>query len=63
MPIYLPAEYETIVAGTGDGFVSFTQKRLDGTELVMYLSLHQFETIFNHEKTIVREALDADVTS
>jgi hypothetical protein len=61
MPIYLPAEYETVVAGTGDGFVSFTQKRLDGEEMVMYLSLHQFETIFNHEKTIVREALDADV--
>ena len=61
MPIYLPAEYETIVAGTGDGFVSFTLKRLDGEEMVMYLSLHQFETIFNHEKTIVREALNSDV--
>ena len=62
MPIYLPAEYETTVAGTGDGFVSFTQKRLDGEELVMFLSLHQFETIFNHQKRIVNEALD-DVTS
>lgn len=62
MPIYLPAEYETTVAGTGDGFVSFTQKRLDGVELVMFLSLHQFETIFNHQKRIVNEALD-DVTS
>ena len=61
MPIYLPAEYETEVAGTGDGLVSFTQKRLDGEEMVMYLSLHQFETIFNHEKTIVREALGSDV--
>jgi hypothetical protein len=62
MPIFLPAEYETTVAGTGDGFVSFTQKRLDGEELVMFLSLHQFETIFNHQKRIVNEALD-DVTS
>ena len=61
MPIYLPAEYVTEVAGTGDGFVSFTQKRQDGEEMVMYLSLHQFETIFNHEKTIVKEALDPDV--
>ncbi len=60
MPIYLPAEYETIVSGTGDGFVSFTQKKLDGEEMVMYLSLHQFETIFNHEKTIVREALSGN---
>ena len=62
MPIYLPAEYETEVAGTGDGFVSFTQKRRDGEEKVMFLSLHQFETIFNHEKTIVREALNSDVS-
>ena len=62
MPIYLPAEYETEVAGTGDGFVSFTQKRQDGEEMVMFLSLHQFETIFNHEKTIVREALNSDVS-
>jgi hypothetical protein len=62
MPIYLPAEYETTVAGTGDGFVSFTQKRLDGDAMVMYLSLHQFETIFNHEKTIVREAVTPDDT-
>jgi hypothetical protein len=62
MPIYLPAEYETEVAGTGDGFVSFTQKRRDGEEMVMFLSLHQFETIFNHEKTIVREALNSDVS-
>ena len=61
MPIYLPAEYETEVAGTGDGFISFTQKRLDGEEMVMFLSLHQFETIFNHEKTIMREALGTDV--
>ncbi len=62
MPIYLPAEYETTVAGTGDGFVSFTQKKSDGEEMVMYLSLHQFETIFNHEKTIVREAVTPDDT-
>jgi hypothetical protein len=61
MPIYLPAEYETTVSGTGDGFVSFTQKNFEGEEMVMYLSLHQFETIFNHEKTIVREALNSDV--
>ena len=57
MPIYLPAEYETEVTGTGDGFVSFTQKKPDGEEMVMYLSLHQFETIYNHQKTIVRESL------
>ncbi len=61
MPIYLPAEYETTVSGTGDGFVCFSQKRLGGEEVVMFMSLHQFQTIFNHEKTIVREALSSDV--
>jgi hypothetical protein len=61
MPIYLPKEMETEVFGTGDGFVCITQK-VDDVETVIWLSVHQFETIFNHEKTIVREAVTPDDT-
>ena len=61
MPIYLPKEMETEVFGTGDGFVCITQKS-DDVKTVIWLSVHQFETIFNHEKKIVREAVTPDDT-
>ena len=60
MPIYLPKELETEVYGTGDGFVCISQKDIDGQEKKIWLSVHQFSTIFNHEKTIVREAVTPD---
>jgi hypothetical protein len=60
MPIYLPKEMETEVYGTGEGFVCIRQKNIDGQEAVIWLSVHQFSTIFNHEKTIVREAVTPD---
>ena len=58
MPIFLPKELETEVFGTGDGFVCICQKNSDGIESVIHLSVNQFETIFNHEKRIVKEALN-----
>jgi hypothetical protein len=61
MPIFLPKEMETEVYGTGDGFVCISQKA-DDVETVIWLSVHQFSTIFNHEKTIVREAVTPDDT-
>ena len=57
MPIFLSKELETEVFGTGDGFVVIGQKNNDGKETFIHLSVHQFETIWNHEKTLVREAL------
>jgi hypothetical protein len=57
MPIYLPSEMETEVYGTGYGFICIKQKDFDGQEQRISLSVHQFSTIFNHEKTLVREAL------
>jgi hypothetical protein len=57
MSIYLKAEFETEVVGHGDGFISINQKNDKNEEVVIWLSIHQFETIFNHEKNIVREAL------
>ena len=57
MSIFLKAELETEVAGDGDGLISILQKGPDGEESVILLTIHQFETIFNHEKAIVREAL------
>jgi hypothetical protein len=57
MPIFLPKEIETEVYGTGYGFICISQKDIDGHEHMVSLSVHQFSTIFNHEKTLVREAL------
>ena len=62
MPIFLPKELETEVYGTGDGFVRISQKDIDGQETIIWLSVHQFSTIFNHEKKIVREAVTPDDT-
>ena len=50
---------ETEVFGTGDGFVCITQKA-DDIETVIWLSVHQFETIFNYEKRIINEARKPD---
>jgi len=62
MPIYLPKEMETEVCGTGYGFIVIKQKDIDGHEHRVSLSVHQFSTIFNHEKTLVREAVTPDDT-
>ena len=62
MPIFLPKELETEVYGTGDGFICISQKDIDGQEAIIWLSVQQFSTIFNHEKTIVREAVTPDDT-
>ena len=59
MSLYLKAEFETEVVGHGDGWISINQK-VDDKEIVVWLSVHQFETIFNHEKHLVREALGAE---
>ena len=58
MPIFLPKELETEIFGTGEGFICIIQKDIDGQETRIALSVHQFETIFNHEKRIVKEALN-----
>ena len=56
MPIFLPHEMETEIFGNGHGFICITQK--DGKkDTTIWLSVHQFSTILNHEKTLVREAL------
>ena len=60
MSIFLPAELETEVVGHGDGFISINQKDKVGEEVVIWLTVHQFETIFNREKHLVREALGTE---
>jgi hypothetical protein len=59
MPIYLPQEFETEIVGHGDGFISINQKNEQG-EVVIWLSVHQFETIFNLEKRIMKEAYESN---
>ena len=60
MALYLQAEQETEVVGCGDGFISIKQTNSDGEEREIFLSLHQFQTIVNHEKHLVREALGTE---
>ena len=60
MSIFLKAELETEIVGHGDGWISFNQELLDGEKVVIWLSVHQFETICNQEKHIVCEALGVE---
>jgi len=60
MAVFLNAELETEVTGDGNGFIQILQKSNLGEESVVFLSVHQFQTIFNHEKSIVREALGTE---
>ena len=62
MPIFLPKELETEVFGTGEGFICISQKDIDGQETIIALSVHQFETIWNYEKTLIKEAVTPDDT-
>jgi len=60
MAIYLPMEAETVVAGDGAGFISITQTRPDGIEVVVWLSVHQFREIWNREKSLIAEAYEGE---
>lgn len=58
MTIFLPYERETEVTGHGDGSISIKQINETGESVEIWLTVHQFETIFNFQKRIVNEALD-----
>lgn len=58
MAVYLPVELQTQVHGE-DGLICIKQTH-DGEEREIWLTIHQFETIFNHEKHLVREALGTE---
>jgi hypothetical protein len=60
MSIFLKAELKTDVVGHGDGWISITQTLPDEEEIKIWLSVNQFETIFNHEKHLVCEALGTE---
>jgi hypothetical protein len=60
MSIFLKAELETEVVGHGDGWISFTQTLPHDEKVEIWLSVNQFEIIFNLEKHIVREALGTE---
>ena len=55
MALYFPAEAETMVAGE-EGFISITQTPPSGIEVVVWLSVHQFQEIWNREKSLIAEA-------
>lgn len=60
MLIFLKAELKTDVVGYGDGFISITQTLPNGEEITVWLSVHQFQTIFNREKHLVHESLGTE---
>lgn len=60
MAIYFPMEAETVVAGDGAGFISITQTPPDGIAVVVWLSVHQFKEIWNHEKSLIAEAYEEE---
>jgi hypothetical protein len=60
MSIHLRAELQTDVVGGGDGTITITQIDELGRTQEVYLTVNQFERIFNHEKHIVREAMGTE---
>lgn len=59
MPIFLRKEFETEIVGHGDGFISINQKN-DEDEIVIWLSVRQFQDICNHQDLIVDEAFKSE---
>lgn len=60
MSIFLKAELETAIVGDGDGWISLTQKLPHGEEVVIWLSLHQFEIMVQEQEHLLREALGTE---
>lgn len=57
MSVYFPLEAATSAAGDGEGFISITQTPPEGgNDSVVWLSVHQFREIWNHEKRLIAEA-------
>jgi len=57
MSVYFPLEAKTSVVGDGEGFIAITQTPpKGGDEVVVWLSVHQFQEIWNHEKRLIAEA-------
>lgn len=56
MGLFFRPERETEVRGDGDGWISIKQQTCKG-EVVVWLTIHQFQTIFNHEKHLLAEAM------
>lgn len=59
MALHLPKEFETSVSGN-DRLIIISQIDEYGQEVVIYLTIHQFETIFNFSKSILNEAMEAE---
>jgi hypothetical protein len=57
MSIFLKAELETAIVGDGDGWISLTQKLPNDQEIVIWLSLHQFEIMVQEQEHLINEAL------
>ena len=57
MATYLPLELQTKVIGK-EGLVLITQINEANEELEIVLTVHQFEEIINHSKSVIKEAWD-----
>jgi hypothetical protein len=55
MEMYFPKECETFVEAR-DGIILITQRDQDGIESTVQLTIHQFQEIWNREKSLSESA-------
>jgi hypothetical protein len=60
MGLFLRAEIETEVYGDGDGFIRISQTNDKGEDVEVWLSVNQFQIIFNQENHLVNEAFGVE---
>jgi hypothetical protein len=58
MGLFLPREFETTVIGRNREIL-ISQVDEDGFEAIVVLTIHQFQEIFNREKSIIANAMAA----
>jgi len=58
MGLFLPREFETTVIGQNREIL-ISQVDEDGFESIVVLTIHQFQEIFNREKSIIADAMAA----
>ena len=56
MALFFPAEFETSVFGDDGGVICFVQTTPDGEESMIFLTIRQFQEIWNHEKSLIESA-------
>ena len=59
MGMYFPRELETFVDAR-DGSIFITQRNIDEVESTVELTIHQFQEIWNREKSLIESAREEE---